>query len=92
VRASPRANEADLLDFTVEPSNKPKGNEPMCQWARNNPEEMERIARLPQNQQVNALRDSAISAYDEGQLPDEDDPDDDSGDWTDRETDAERNT
>jgi hypothetical protein len=32
-----------------------------------------------------------MNAYDEGELPDDDERDD-SGNWTDRETDAERNT
>jgi hypothetical protein len=34
----------------------------MSQWARNNPEEMAAISRLPQNQQSAALRDAAIAS------------------------------
>jgi hypothetical protein len=32
-----------------------------------------------------------MNAYDEDEIPDEDERDPDSGDWTDRETDSERN-
>jgi hypothetical protein len=33
-----------------------------------------------------------MNAYDEDEIPDEDERDDGGGDWTDHETDAERNT
>jgi hypothetical protein len=40
---------------------------------------------------TNPAEEDEMNAYDEDEIPDEDERDPDSGDWTDRETDSERN-